>query len=127
MNKGGLTMKTLFSNEEIKERKVYTLEESANILNLSRSTMLKFIKSGELPAAQIGKQYRILGSFLLEYILSKTKPKKIAEKVRDELSWQYRLDEIVSTIAERTSKYSSKEIEKDIRAALKEVRTKYGR
>jgi len=125
--KEDLVMKMLFSNEEIKERKIYTLEESANILNLSRSTMLKLIKSGELPVAKIGKQYRILGIFLLEYILSKTKPKKIAEKVRDELSWQSRLDEVVSAIAERTSKYSSKEIEEDIRSALKEVRQKYGR
>lgn len=120
-------MKMLFSNEEIKERKIYTLEESANILNLSRSTMLKLIKLGELPVAKIGKQYRILGIFLLRYILSKTKPKKIAEEVRDELSWQSRLDEVVSAIAERTSKYSSKEIEEDIRSALKEVREKYGR
>lgn len=122
-----LVMKMLFSNEEIKERKIYTLEESANILNLSRSTMLKLIKLGELPVAKIGKQYRILGIFLLRYILSKTKPKKIAEEVRDELSWQSRLDEVVSAIAERTSKYSSKEIEEDIRSALKEVREKYGR
>ncbi len=122
-----LVMKMLFSNEEIKERKIYTLEESANILNLSRSTMLKLIKSGELPVAKIGKQYRILGIFLLEYILSKTKPKKIAEKVRDELSWQRRLDKVVLAIAERTSRYSSKEIEEDIRSALKEVRQKYGR
>jgi len=122
-----LVMKMLFSNEEIKERKIYTLEESANILNLSRSTMLKLIKLGELPVAKIGKQYRILGIFLLRYILSKTKPKKIAEEVRDELSWQSRLDEVVSAIAERTSKYSSKEIEEDIRSALKEVRQKYGR
>ncbi|GAG64879.1 unnamed protein product, partial [marine sediment metagenome] len=52
----------------IKERKIYTLEESANILNLSRSTMLKLIKLGELPVAKIGKQYRILGIFLLRYI-----------------------------------------------------------
>ncbi len=125
--KEDLVMKMLFSNEEIKERKIYTLKESANILNLSRSTMLKLIKSGELPVAKIGKQYRILGIFLLEYILSKTRPKKIAEKVRDELSWQSRLDEVVSAIAERTSKYSSKEIEEDIRSALKEVRQKYGR
>lgn len=124
--KEDLVMKMLFSNEEIKERKIYTLKESANILNLSRSTMLKLIKSGELPVAKIGKQYRILGIFLLEYILSKTRPKKIAEKVRDELSWQSRLDEVVSAIAERTSKYSSKEIEEDIRSALKEVRQKYG-
>ncbi|GAH43869.1 unnamed protein product [marine sediment metagenome] len=122
-----LVMKMLFSNEEIKERKIYTLEESANILNLSRSTMLKLIKLGELPVAKIGKQYRILGIFLLRYILSKTKPKKIAEEVRDELSWQSRLDEVVSAIVERTSKYSSKEIEEDIRSALKEVREKYGR
>ncbi|GAG64883.1 unnamed protein product [marine sediment metagenome] len=122
-----LVMKMLFSNEEIKERKIYTLEESANILDLSRSTMLKLIKLGELPVAKIGKQYRILGIFLLRYILSKTKPKKIAEEVRDELSWQSRLDEVVSAIVERTSKYSSKEIEEDIRSALKEVREKYGR
>lgn len=120
-------MRNFFNNEVIKEKKVYTLEESANILNLSRSTMLKLIKSGELPSAKIGKQYRILGLFLLEYLLLKTKPKRIVEKVRDDLTWKRELGEVLSAIAERTFKYSLEEIEKDIILALKEVREKYDR
>jgi excisionase family DNA binding protein len=48
----------------------YTVEESAAKLKISKYTVWKYIKSGQLKAAKIGKIYRISESQLDEFMKS---------------------------------------------------------
>lgn len=49
----------------------YTPNQIADMLQLSRDTIMRLIDRGELPAAKIGKQWRISASDLQTYIASK--------------------------------------------------------
>lgn len=62
---------------EIKEKEVYTLEETQDLLKISRSTILRLIKKGILKAGKIGGQYRILGAELLRQLL----PNEVTDKI----------------------------------------------
>lgn len=53
----------------IYENEVYTNDEAASILKVSRSTLMRLIKKNIIYAAKIGGQYRILGSELLKLLL----------------------------------------------------------
>lgn len=53
---------------EINENEVYTTEEAQKLLKVSPSTMMRFIKSGVIQAAKLGKQYRIMGKELLRAV-----------------------------------------------------------
>ena len=55
---------------EIKENTVYTTKEVQEILKISQSTFMRLIKRGNLPAAKVGGQYRILGRDLLSILAS---------------------------------------------------------
>jgi excisionase family DNA binding protein len=61
----------------INEKEVYTLEETQDLLKVSRSTVLRLIKKGILNAGKIGGQYRILGAEILRAVL----PNQVVEKV----------------------------------------------
>ncbi|MBU0566968.1 helix-turn-helix domain-containing protein [bacterium] len=50
---------------EIQERAVYTTAEAAQILKLSRVTVERKIRRGEMPATKIGREYRLLGRDML--------------------------------------------------------------
>lgn len=113
--------------EEIKEKALYDIKEVARILKVGRSTVLRLIQNGELPVAKVGRQYRILGYYILDYVLRNIKAKDKIEFVKEEVSWGKRLEDITSRIRKKTVKYSAKEIEADISEALKEVRAKRGR
>ena len=56
---------------EINENKVYTHEETQEILRLSSSTVTRMIKKGLIRAAKVGKQYRIMGKELLRVLSPK--------------------------------------------------------
>ncbi len=56
---------------EINENEVYTTEEAQKLLKVSSSTMMRFIKSGVIQAAKLGKQYRIMGKELLRVVSPK--------------------------------------------------------
>ncbi|GDY07202.1 MAG: DNA-binding protein [Planctomycetota bacterium] len=43
----------------------YTLDEVSQLLRVSRAAVLRLIKSGQAPAVQIGRQWRVLGATLL--------------------------------------------------------------
>lgn len=117
----------LRETEEIKEKALYDIRETAKLLKVGRSTVLKLIQNGELPAAKVGRQYRILGYYILDYILRNTNPKDKMELAREEISWEKRLEDITSRIRKKTAKYSAREIEKDISEAVKEVKARRGR
>lgn len=47
---------------------VYSIAEVETLLDVSRKTVLRLIEDRQLPAARVGRQYRIPGAFLLEFL-----------------------------------------------------------
>jgi hypothetical protein len=70
----------------------------------------------------VGKQYRILGYYILDYVLRKTEPKEKTKLLQQNLAWSERLQSVISKISSKTAIYSDEEIEADISEALEEVR-----
>ena len=60
---------------EIKENSVYTLDETKDILKVSKSTMMRLIKKGLIRTAKVGRQYRILGKEILRVLSPKLEDK----------------------------------------------------
>lgn len=48
--------------------RLWTVAETADHMRVSNMTVYRLIKSGELPALRVGKNYRIRGSDLREYL-----------------------------------------------------------
>jgi len=82
----------------MKERKEYfTIPEIAKLLNLSRITVYRKVKSGKIPAVRVGRNYLIkdksLGRILGNKITEKEKNtvdravKKAIEGYRDVFKW----------------------------------------
>ena len=51
---------------EIAPNRVYTFDEVLELLRLSPVTLRRLIRTGNIPATKLGKQYRFLGSALLK-------------------------------------------------------------
>lgn len=60
---------------EIKENTVYTVDETKDLLKVSKSTMMRLIKKGLIRTAKVGKQYRILGKEILRLVSPKLEDK----------------------------------------------------
>ncbi|MDF9409553.1 helix-turn-helix domain-containing protein [Pelotomaculum isophthalicicum JI] len=57
--------------------KVYTLDEVAEVLKLKKVTLYNYIRSGKLPAAKFGRDYRVTEEDLRVFIEgAKTRTKK---------------------------------------------------
>lgn len=69
---------------KIEEHAVYTVDETKDILKVSKSTMMRLIKSGLIRTARVGKQYRILGKEILRVVSPKLEDKvgKVYNKAR---------------------------------------------
>jgi len=52
--------------------KVFTLEEVAEILHLTRRTLYNYIKNGQLKAVKIGKYWRVSEETLQQFIQNGT-------------------------------------------------------
>jgi putative molybdopterin biosynthesis protein len=50
------------------EIKVYTLQEVANIIRVSRQTIYNYVTAGRLKATKYGKEYRVTEEDLQEFI-----------------------------------------------------------
>lgn len=50
--------------------KVYTLDEVAEILKLKKVTLYNYVRSGKLPAAKFGRDYRVTEEDLKAFIES---------------------------------------------------------
>lgn len=48
--------------------KLYTIDEVANILKVTRRTIYNYVKAGIIPAAKIGKHWRIKAIDLEKFI-----------------------------------------------------------
>ncbi len=48
--------------------KLLTVNEVANILRVSNMTVYRLVKSGQIPAIRVGKNYRIKESDVNEYL-----------------------------------------------------------
>ncbi|MDD5617614.1 MAG: helix-turn-helix domain-containing protein [Candidatus Omnitrophica bacterium] len=70
---------------EIKENTVYTVDETKDILKVSKSTMMRLIKKGLIRTARVGKQYRIMGKEILRVVSPKLEDKvgKVYNKARN--------------------------------------------
>ena len=55
-----------YAQPEIRPNAVYTLSEVCQILKISDATVRRWLKSGQIRSAKVGRAYRILGSQLLE-------------------------------------------------------------
>ena len=59
---GGQVPEDRFSN------KLLTVNEVANILRVSNMTVYRLVKSGQIPAIRVGKNYRIKESDVNDYL-----------------------------------------------------------
>jgi len=60
-------------NEKIEEKKIdpykiYNLQETRRILGIALSTLKKFLKTGQLKGKKIGKEWKILGESIIEFL-----------------------------------------------------------
>jgi len=53
---------------KIEPNKIYTTEETRNILRISESTIKRWLKNGIIQANKIGGRYKILGSEILRLV-----------------------------------------------------------
>lgn len=58
---------------EIKENVVYSTEEILLILDISKSTFMRLLRSKKIKVSRVGSQYRALGSDLLHMLRIYTK------------------------------------------------------
>ncbi|MDQ7839344.1 MAG: helix-turn-helix domain-containing protein [Thermodesulfobacteriota bacterium] len=58
---------------EIKGTEVYTMDEAAKLLKISKATIHRRIQNGSLPSMKTGRIRRIRGSDLLAFIESAVK------------------------------------------------------
>lgn len=54
------------------EIKVYTLDEVADILKVTKRTLYNYVKAGKLPAVKIGKYWRVSEESLQAFISTGT-------------------------------------------------------
>ena len=52
--------------------KVYTLDEVADILKVTKRTLYNYIKAGELPAVKMGKYWRVTQENLQSFVSKDT-------------------------------------------------------
>lgn len=62
-----IKVKNIAEREIIKNR-VYSIEEAAELLGISISTVRRHIKSGILPGNKLGGQYRVMGIDLIHAV-----------------------------------------------------------
>jgi len=74
---------------EVNGKEIYTLEETQNILKVSRSTLLRLIKKGLIKTAKIGRQYRIWGTEIL-HVMSPVLEDKIRKKYYNGRRWVHK-------------------------------------
>ena len=53
---------------EIKENMVYTVNQLADILQVSTKTARAILNGGEIPARKVGQEWRVLGSMIKTYL-----------------------------------------------------------
>ena len=61
-------------------KKLLTTREALEILRITKPTLLRLIKSGELKATKIGHNYRILSNDLDRFIRGETEELKAATR-----------------------------------------------
>ena len=60
---GGVEMRKLFDDEQ-----VYSVEDVASILRVSKNSVYLYIKLGRLKGFRLGRTYRFLGADLNEFV-----------------------------------------------------------
>jgi excisionase family DNA binding protein len=60
------------TQEAVSEFKTYSVEEAAKLVGIGRSKAYELVQSGELPAVQFGRLYRIPHAGLLKKVQTET-------------------------------------------------------
>lgn len=64
------------------ERRVYFVSEVAEILGVSRQTVLKYIKTGVVPGIRVGGRYLIMKDEFEEFLRSGSRQEQAVEAPR---------------------------------------------
>jgi excisionase family DNA binding protein len=69
-------------NTPLARLRVYTAEQTAEVLQLSVRKVLDMLRAGELPGAHVGRQWRITESSLISFLEGRppSLPKRAAER-----------------------------------------------
>lgn len=65
------------SGMELNEKKIYTVEETSNVLQIRRETVLKLIYNKSLRASKVGRIWRIHGDDILKFLRENENTEKI--------------------------------------------------
>lgn len=57
-------------NEDANQPQILTAQEAADYLRITKDTLYKLIKEGSIPAARVGRQYRIHRAHLEQWLES---------------------------------------------------------
>ena len=63
---------------------IYTVDEAAQALRVSRGTVLRYIYAGQLKGAKIGKYWRITSQALNDFVQTGTEPNYMQKLPRSE-------------------------------------------
>jgi excisionase family DNA binding protein len=58
---------SIFEPPEFFENQILNTREAAEYLGVSKKTLLKYVRSGELPARRLGRSLRFLRSTLIDW------------------------------------------------------------
>jgi len=93
-------------------REILTPEQVADYLQLNKDTVYRYIREGKIAASRLGRSYRIMKSEIDMFLMA-TSTGKVAREA---------LFKLVEVPADRNRQITSDEVEKDVAAALAEVR-----
>jgi excisionase family DNA binding protein len=103
--------------ETVMER-VLTIEEVAEMLRCTRSTVYRLIEEESLPAFRVGRRYRVLSTLLIGWMEERSRPENDAwSRELDALSAAMRADLLASGI-------TSENIEDQISQAVERVQAR---
>jgi excisionase family DNA binding protein len=93
-------------------REIMTPEQVADYLQLNKDTVYRYIREGKIAASRLGRSYRIMKSEIDMFLMA-TSTGKVAREA---------LFKLVEVPADRNRQITPDEVEKDVAAALAEVR-----
>jgi excisionase family DNA binding protein len=95
-------------------REIMTPEQVAGYLQLNKDTIYRYIREGKIAASRLGRSYRILKGDIDVFLMATSTGKEAREA----------LFQLVEAPADRNRQIASAEVEKDVAAAIAEVRGK---
>lgn len=60
----------------MEEREILTLDQAADLLQVSHNTLRKLIQEGQIPARKVGREWRLSRQVLLEWVAGNNEQKE---------------------------------------------------